>query len=199
MVRKDKKKKDKDKGKDKKKKDKDKSKKNKDSKSKNKKSKSAHKSRTTKVKKGNSSSEDDSDGKESDHWSAGDADIDYGKAECLSDDSDIWPDNLSQELYDSDNPDCPLNAYHIESRPRLLRLEDFNNAGAPVSLYVDCLNIMDAKEIKAMKKKGLKLKLGDRNDNEEAEIVDHKSYQGYQTLDGQDDNNKFITLHNMIT
>ena len=124
MVRKDKKKKDKDKNK----KKKDKNKKNKDSKSKTKKSKSAHKNKTSKVKRSGTSSDDDSDEKESDHWSAGDADVDYGKAELLSDDSDIWPDNLSQELYDSDNPDCPLNAYHIESRPRLLKLEDFNNA-----------------------------------------------------------------------
>lgn len=175
VVRKDKKKKDKDKSK--KKKDKDKKKnKHKDSKSKNKKSKSAHKAKLSKVKRSGTSSDDDSDEKESDHWSAGDANIDYGDPDMLSDDSDIWPDNLSNELYDSDNPDCPLNAYHIESRPRLIKLEDFNNAGAPVSLYVDCLEIMDEKAMKAAKKKNLKLKMLDRDDKLEEEIVDHKSY-----------------------
>lgn len=62
----------------------------------------------------------------------------------MSDNSDIWGDNMSQELYDSDNPDCPLNAYHIESKPRLIALEDYDNGGKPVRLLVDCLEILNA-------------------------------------------------------
>lgn len=105
----------------KKKKDKDKKNKKKDKK----KNKNKSKSRSTTTKGGkkvkrSGSSSDDSDEEESDHWSAGDAGVEYGDPVLLSDDSDIWGDNLSQELYDSDNPDCPLNAYHIESMPRLL-------------------------------------------------------------------------------
>lgn len=128
------------------------------------------------MKRSNSSSDEDSDEKESDHWSAGDAGVDYGAPDMLSDDSDIWGSNLSCELYDSDNPDCPLNAYHIESKPRLLKLEDYNDQGLPVSLVVEFLEIPDPDDIKNSKKKNLKLKLHDRKDEENIEIVDHKSY-----------------------
>ena len=62
----------------------------------------------------------------------------------LSDSSEIWGDNMSQELYDSDNPECPLNAYHIESKPRLISLEDYDDKGRPVQLVVECLEILNA-------------------------------------------------------
>lgn len=42
-----------------------------------------------------SSSEEDSDEVESDNWSAGDSGVDYGQPDMLSDDSDIWGDNMS--------------------------------------------------------------------------------------------------------
>ena len=129
MENKDKKKKDKHKHKDKSKKKKDKGK------SKDKKNKSTNKSGHSKMKKRNSSSDDDSDDEESDHWSAGDSGVNYGQPVLLSDDSNLWGDNLSQDLYDSDNPDCPLNAYHIDSRPRLLKLQDIDpNNGNYISL-----------------------------------------------------------------
>ena len=63
---------------------------------------------------------------------------------------------MSVELYDSDNPDCPLNAYHIESKPRLIKLEDYNNQGKPVQLIIDCLEI--SAEISDRKKKDKKIK-----------------------------------------
>ena len=169
-----------------KKKDKDKSKKKKDkkskqSKSKNKKAKTKSKSKTTskkgaKVKRSNSSSEEESDQQDSDHWSAGDAGVEYGEASMLSDDSEIWGSNMSCELYDSDNPDCPLNAYHIESRPRLVNLEDFDDQGNAVRLIVECMEIPDPHTQVSRQKHNKKL------DNEVPEVIDHKSYQGYQSF-----------------
>jgi hypothetical protein len=132
------------------------------------------------VKKGNSSSDDDSDEEmESDHWSAGDAGVDYGDAVLLSDDSSLWGSNMSHDLYDSDNPDCPLNAYHIESKPRLIILEDYNNQGSPVTLLVDCLEVPDEETQRKGKAKNAKLKLNDKHDPNTIEIIDHKSYQGF--------------------
>lgn len=84
----------------------------------------------------------------------------------LSDDSDIWGDNMSQDLYDSDNPDCPLNAYHIESKPRLLRLEDYNDQGRPVQLAIDCLEMNGHEPLRKMKK--------GKKDDEKTEIIDHR-------------------------
>jgi hypothetical protein len=95
----------------------------------------------------------------------------------MSDDSGMWGDNMSQDLYDSDNPDCPLNAYHIESKPRLIILEDYDNEGKPVSLLVDCLEIPDQEaQLKKARRDRERKKL-DKKDGE-IEMIDHKSYQG---------------------
>ena len=91
---------------------------------------------------------------------------------------------MSNELYDSDNPDCPLNAYHIESKPRLLNLEDFDNEGNAVQLIIACTEIGDFEEMK-------KIKQAKKDENE---VVDHRSYQGFQKQKSQ-----VITLHNMIS
>lgn len=64
---------------------------------------------------------------------------------------------MSQELYDSDNPDCPLNAYHVESKPRLIALEDFDDSGKPVRLTVDFMEIPSSQDDQ---KKGQKKQKG---------------------------------------
>ena len=81
-----------------------------------------------KKKKFHSSDSEDGEGSESSssdssaEWSIGDGKVDYGSPERLTDGSDQW-EGRSIELYDSDNPpDCPLNTYHLQSRPRLLSL-----------------------------------------------------------------------------
>ena len=159
---------DQDKDKVKKKKDKHKHKNKSKGKKKDKKNKSKSARKGGKIKRSGSTSED-SDEDESDHWSAGDSNVDYGNPVLLSDDSDVWADHLSQELYDSDNPDCPLNAYHIESRPRLLKLEDFDEKICkPVNLLVDCLTISDQNDSKKKKKPN-------KADGDD-EVIDHKSF-----------------------
>ncbi|CDW76232.1 UNKNOWN [Stylonychia lemnae] len=115
----------------KKKKDK-KKKKKKDKKKKDKKKKKKKKKR------GNSSSSDSSNSSEDsdEDWKFDDKGVDYGSPERISDGSSVW-DGRSQELYDSDNPEYPLNLYHIESKPRILEIEDFNQEGDPVRLLLD--------------------------------------------------------------
>lgn len=84
-----------------------------------------------KHKKNDSSSSNSSDesSEASSDWSLNDGDVDYGSPERISDASDQW-EGRSAELYDSDNPpDYPLNAYHIQSKPRILVLEDFDDNG----------------------------------------------------------------------
>ena len=69
----------------------------------------------------NTTSDEESENETSDEdkWSANDGDVNYGDPTILSECTDEWACR-SQELYDSDNPDCPLNAYHIQSKPRLV-------------------------------------------------------------------------------
>ena len=117
-----------------------------------------------------SSSEDNDD---EDEWSAGDAGVDYGEAEHLSENSADW-DCRSAELYDSDNPDCPLNAYHVQSEPRLVQIEDFDEDGKQVLLLLDCLKIPDPSQQKQEKKANRKLAMLNRNDKAKAdEPVNH--------------------------
>ena len=98
---------------------------------------------------------------------------------------------MSKELYDSDNPDCPLNAYHVESKPRLLGLEDFDDSGRPVRLLVDCLEIPDSQD--DQKKVGKNKK----NKEDEREVIDHKSFQGNSYRQSRPA--EIVFLHNMIT
>lgn len=108
----------------KKKKDKDKDKKSKSSKSR------SSKKRLKESKKRELSSSS------SEEWSAGDSKVSYGSPGRLSHNS--W-EARSPELYYSDNPpDYPLNAYHIESKPRILQLRSEKNFQL-VNLDVKCL------------------------------------------------------------
>ena len=114
-----------------------KSKKDKD-KDKDKKKKGKSKKHKKKKKERNDdSSSSDSSGDTSEissDWSLNDANVDYGSAHRISENSDQW-DGRSAELYLSDSPpDYPLNAYHLGSRPRILVLEDFDETGDIVQL-----------------------------------------------------------------
>ncbi len=62
-------------------------------------------------------------GYEESELSAGDQSLDYGSAAELSNASDDW-DCRSQDLYDGQHTseDFALNAYHLQSEPRLLQL-----------------------------------------------------------------------------
>ena len=107
----------------------------------------------------------------------------------------MWGSNQSCELYDSDNPDCPLNAYHIESKPRLIKLEDFDDNGRAVRLLVDCMELPDALDLKSKKKSEKKA-----GKDGEVELIDHKSYQGYQSFSKHKHaGSETMFLHNMIT
>lgn len=91
--------------------------------------------------------------------------MDYGEAERLSDGQDEW-ECRSQELYDSDNPECPLNAYHIESKPRLVNLEDFDDKGRHCRLKVSYLEVPTEQEQIQSKKNVKRLNLGDNKNKE---------------------------------
>lgn len=112
-------------------------------------------------KSGKSSSDDSSDS--SAEWSIGDAKVDYGSPERMSDGSDNW-EGRSVELYDSDNPpDCPLNAYHIRSKPRLLQLQDEDSKGRFIHLKLANMAIegVDSKK-KSKAAENLELSYHDR-------------------------------------
>lgn len=86
-----------------------------------------HKKRKKNHSDSSSSNSSDESSEASSDWSLNDGDVDYGSPERISDGSDQW-EGRSAELYDSDNPpDYPLNAYHINSKPRILVLEDFDD------------------------------------------------------------------------
>ena len=80
---------------------------------------------------------------------------------------------MSQELYDSDNPDCPLNAYHIESKPRLIALEDINEQGKQVLWSLNCQKVTDDT------------------------VVNHKDYQNYYS--NEDGAPTKVFTNNLIT
>jgi hypothetical protein len=111
--------------------DKSSSKKKKHKKDKDKKSKSS-KSSKRRLKESRRKDQSDSSSEE---WSAGDSKVSYGSAGRLSHNS--W-ENRSQELYYSDREEgYPLNAYHIESRPRIMQIRIERNFQL-VNLDVHC-------------------------------------------------------------
>ena len=176
-----------------------KGKKDKKRKDKNKKKGKGGKKHKKKKKGSDSSSSSNSDTSDaSSDWSLNDGNVDYGSPERISDASDQW-EGRSAELYDSDNaPDFPLNAYHIQSKPRCVVLEDFDDNGDIVQLQLDCMEIRQDEEMKQMKElDNLQLSYHDKKKKEELDrqVVDHAKYQNRDRY-GEPG---FIALHNMIS
>ena len=124
------------------------------------------------------SSEDESEKSstdEEDRWSAHDEGVDYGSPEKVSEGEDEW-DCRSQELYDSDNPDCPLNAYHIQSKPRLVQIQDKNEKGEQVRLILSFMEIPKDDEQRARKMTTMKLNYMSKKDRDNVELIDHHSF-----------------------
>jgi hypothetical protein len=70
-----------------------------------------------------------------------DSKVDYGSPERISDGSSAW-EGRSQELYDSDGPNSPTNAYHKKSKPRILQVVDEGfSSDQIVRLDLDFMNI----------------------------------------------------------
>jgi hypothetical protein len=89
-----------------------KKKKKKDKNKKDKKKKKKKKKRRSSTSSSSNSSSDDG---------LNDSKVDYGSPERISDGSSAW-EGRSQELYYSDCPDSPTNAYHKNSKPRTLEI-----------------------------------------------------------------------------
>ena len=129
---------------------------------------------------------------ESSDWSANDSGVEYGSAERISDGSDAW-EGRSQELYDSDNPpDYPFNAYHLNSKPRILLIQDAA-ATAVVCLDIPCM-VFASKEHKASALKKLELSYHDQKKVEALDAVDHRVYQQQERFGVP----KPLVLHNLI-
>ena len=66
-------------------------------------------------------------------------------------------------MYDSDNPiDYPLNSYHLNSRPRILLLEDFNEQGEIICLELECMCFDQKNDAKSRELENLQLSYHDR-------------------------------------
>ena len=151
----------------KKKKDK-KKKKKKDKKKKDKKKKKKKKRSGSTTGSGSSSDDSDND------WKFDDKGVNYGSPERLSDGQSAW-EGKSQELYDSDNPECPLNLYHQESAPRLLEIADTNEDG-DVRLELDFMTLLQD-DANALKKEKLTYVERKREEERKQNHIDHLEYQ----------------------
>eukprot|EP00347_Sterkiella_histriomuscorum_P003806 403362870 len=161
----------------KKKKDK-KKKKKKDKKKKDKKKKDKKKK---KKRSGSSSSDSSNSSDDSDEdWKFEDKGVNYGSPERVTDGSSLW-DGRSQELYDSDNPDCPLNLYHLESKPRLIEIQHHNEEGDPVVLQLDFMTLKeDDLAGSSLKDKENKTHSEKKKEFEyKQNFVDHREFQNF--------------------